>query len=49
MFMFKFEEQMLPSTFDDFFKRNIDIHQYSTRQSKKLHVPYIKLVAYKKR
>ena len=48
MYMFKFEKQMLPSIFDDFFIRNIYIHQYSTRQSKKLHVPYVKLVAYKK-
>ena len=45
MYMFQFEEQMLPSIFDDFFIQNIDIHQYSTRQSKKLHVPYVKLVA----
>ena len=45
MFMFKFEEQMLSSIFDDFFIRNIDIHQYSTRQSKKLHFPYVNLLS----
>ena len=30
---------MLPNVFDDMFIIKADIHNYSTRQSKKLHVP----------
>ena len=29
---------MLPNVFDDMFIINADIHNYSTRQSRKLHV-----------
>ena len=39
LFMFKYIKNMLPNVFDDTFIINADIHNYSTRQTRKLHVP----------
>lgn len=43
MFMFKFFKGLLPNIFNDMFIRNTDTHNYSTRQSNHLHVPFSKL------
>ena len=41
-FMFKFYHKKLPRLFDSIFRFNSNVHDYSTRQSIKLHVPIIK-------
>ena len=40
--MFKFHHNLLPSTFNDMFEINANVHSYSTRQRNKLHVPVAK-------
>ena len=35
LFMFKYIKNMLPNVFDDMFIINADIHNYSTRQTRK--------------
>ncbi len=45
MFMFKFFTGLLPNIFNEMFVKNAETHKYSTRQSKKLHVPISRLTA----
>ena len=35
--MFKFHKGMLPNSFSNMFKYNVNIHNHNTRQSKCLH------------
>ena len=39
LFMFKFSNCLLPEIYKDMFVINRNIHQHSTRQQNKLHVP----------
>ena len=48
MFMFKFENGILPITFNEMFRRNIDVHNYPTRQRNILNVPKVRLTMYQK-
>ena len=48
IFMLKFEKNDLPPIFNEFFIRNREVHQYSTRQRNQLHVPKARLSAYQK-
>ena len=43
-FMFKFHKGMLPNSFSNMFKYNVNIHDHNTRQSKCLHLPKTKYV-----
>ena len=46
--MFKFEKDLLPDVFKDFFVRNREIHGYATRQTNLLHVPKARINLYQK-
>ena len=48
LFMFKYEHSILPEVFNIFFRRNYDVHKYSTRYNKHLIVPQMKSALYKK-
>ena len=39
LFMYKYHHYKLPPVFYSFFSRNIDVHDYATRQVYKLHAP----------
>lgn len=43
MFVYKYNQSMFPSTFNDFFTMNADIHRYSTRQTSNFYPPRYKL------
>ena len=48
LFMFKCEHSILPEVFNIFFRRNYDVHKYSTRYNKLLIVPQMKSALYQK-
>ena len=48
LFMFKYEHSILPDVFLIFFRRNYDVHKYSTRYNKHLIVPQMKSALYQK-
>lgn len=43
MFMYKFYNNKLPDIFNEFFQRNVDVHQHYTRQSQMYHPPFARL------
>ena len=49
LFMFKYEHSILPEVFNIFFRRNYDVHKYSTRYNKHLIVLQMKSALYKKK
>ena len=42
LFMFRFFNNMLPPSFNDFFRLNKDIHNYKTRSSSNIHKTQIR-------
>ena len=42
VFMFKWENALLPSIFDDYFVYNSSVHSYDTRMCNALHVTMVK-------
>ena len=40
IFMYRYLHNQLPSTFQDFFQLNINIHSYSSRNLSSLHIPF---------
>ena len=48
MFMFKLDSGQLPEVFNKLFIKNINIHQYETRQSTLLHVQKARITLYQK-
>ena len=49
LFMFKFDNCMLPEIFDTFYKKHKNVHKYPTRSSENLCIPKIRTTAYKTR
>ena len=43
IFMYQCIHQEVPEIFLDLFQTNDDVHDYNTRQSQQLHVPYCRL------
>ena len=48
MFMFKLDSGQLPEVFNKLFIKNLNIHQYETRQSTLLHVQKARITLYQK-
>ena len=42
LFMFKYSDQMMPTSLDNLFKKNKEIHSYNTRGANKLRNPKIR-------
>ena len=45
IFMYKFNNNLLPDIFSDFFQRNTAFHSYPTRNANKLRAPLLKTAA----
>ena len=45
LFLFKFDNCMLPEIFDTFYKKHKNVHKYPTRSSENLCIPKIRTTA----